>query len=101
MPHVTYFRFKAKPGEHDAVVDTFQRWAKERSPKAKGFIRSVLTSGLQNPDEFIAAAMFDTTENYNANSNDPETNNWFQQLRSHLVADPDWFDGKLEILTDA
>jgi hypothetical protein len=64
-------------------------------------MRSVLTSRLDDPNEFIAAAMFDTTENYNANSNDPETNAWFQQLRSHLVADPDWFDGKLELLTDA
>jgi hypothetical protein len=45
----------------------------------------------------MAAVVFDTTENYNANSNDPETDAWFQQLRSHLAADPEWFDGNLEV----
>ncbi len=101
MPHVTYFRFRAKPGERDAVIQTFDRWTKERGPKVKGFLRTVLTSNLEQPDEFIAAAMFDTTEHYHANSTDPETNKWFEELRSHLAADPDWFNGKLELLADA
>ena len=101
MAHVTYFRFKAKPGERQAVVDKFRNWTSERGPKVNGFMRAVLTSSLEDPDEFIAAAMFDTTENYNANSNDSATSAHFQELRSHLVADPDWFNGKLEILTDA
>jgi quinol monooxygenase YgiN len=101
MAHVTYFRFKAKPGERQAVVDSFQRWTQERGPKVKGFLRSVLTSGLEDPNEFIAAAMFDTTENYSANSNDPEQGGWYEELRSHLAADPDWFNGKLESLIDA
>jgi hypothetical protein len=45
--------------------------------------------------------MFDSTESYDANSNDPETGKWFEELRSHLTADPDWFNGTLEILEDA
>jgi quinol monooxygenase YgiN len=93
MPHVTHFRFKAKPGERDAVIDVFQRWDQERRPKATGFLGVVLTSSLSDPDEFMASATFDTTEHYNANSNHPETNAWFERLRSHLVADPIWFDG--------
>ncbi len=101
MPHVTHFRLQAKPGERQAVIDTFQRWTQERGPKVKGFIRSVLTSGLDDPDQFMPAAMFDSTEHYDANSNDPETSAWFQELRSHLAADPDWFNGKLESLVDA
>ena len=101
MTHVTQFRFKAKPGQRQAVIDNFQRWDQERKGKAKGFLRGILTSNLKDPDEFMAGVMFDTTENYNANSDDPETNAWFQELRSLLAADPDWFDGNLEVQMDA
>ncbi len=45
--------------------------------------------------------MFDSTENYKANSDNPETSAHFQDLRAHLVADPDWFNGKLESIVDA
>ena len=38
--------------------------------------------------------------NYDANSNDPETGKWFQELRGHLAADPEWFNGSLELLKD-
>jgi quinol monooxygenase YgiN len=96
MPHVTNFRFKAKPGQRQAVIDTFQRWEETRKAKAKGFMRSVLSSNVNDPDEFMAGVMFDTTENYNANSNDPEQGAWFQELRSLLMGDPDWFNGNLE-----
>ncbi len=96
MPHVTHFRFKAKPGERQAVIDSFERWERERKPKVKGFVHSIMTSNVKDPDEFMVGVMFDTTENYNANSNDPEQGAWFQELRSHLNADPDWFDGQLE-----
>lgn len=101
MAHVTYFRFKAKPGERDAVVETFKKWTNERGPGTKGFQRAVLTTNNEDRDEFIAAAMFDTTEHYDANSSDPETGKWFEELRSHLAGDPDWFNGTLELLEDA
>ncbi len=96
MPHVTTFRFKVKAGERDAVIGLFDRWQNERRPKVMGFVQSVLASSLDNPDEFMAGVIFDTTENYNANSNDPEQGAWYQELRSHLEADPVWFNGKLE-----
>ncbi len=101
--HVTQFRFKAKPGQRQAVIDSFQSWDEVRKAKAKttGFMRGILSSNLDDPDEFMAGVMFDTTENYNANSNDPEQGAWFQELRSLLVADPDWFNGNLEVQMDA
>lgn len=97
MPHVTHFRMKAKPGERQAVIDNFQRWDRERRPAVSGFVRGVLASSLGDPDEFMATVVFDSTENYNANSNDPETDAWFRELRSHLTGDPEWFDGNLEL----
>jgi hypothetical protein len=96
MAHVTHFKLRAKPGERDKVIGMFDRWQDERRPKAKGFVRSILTSSLSDPDELMAGVMFDSKANYDANSNDPGQGAWYQELRSHLAADPEWFDGKLE-----
>ncbi len=96
MAHVTLFRMKAKPGGREAVIDMFDRWGRGRMPKVKGFVRSVIVSNLRDPDELMAEVMFDSKENYEANSNDPEQDTWYHELRSHLVADPEWFDGRLE-----
>ncbi len=101
MAHVTYFRFKANPGERDTVIEIFRKRIQEMGPTVKGFQRGILTSNNDDKDEFIAAAMFDSTESYDANSNDPATGKWFEELRSHLTADPEWFNGTLEFLGDA
>jgi heme-degrading monooxygenase HmoA len=96
MAHVTVFRFKAQPGKRQVVIDTFNRWEQERKPKAKGFERSAIVSNLNDPDEFIALARFDTSENYRANSENPETDTWYRELRTNLASEPEWFDGRLE-----
>ena len=96
MAHVTHFKLKAKPGDRDTVIGMFDRWQNERRPKAKGYVRSILTSSLTDPDEMMAGVMFDTKANYDANSNDAAQGAWYQELRSHLISDPEWFDGKLE-----
>ena len=96
MAHVTIFRMKAKPGEREAVVDSFDNWGREHMPKVKGFVSSILISNLDNNDEFMAEVRFETREDYDANSSTPEQGEWFQDLRSHLAGDPDWFNGKLE-----
>jgi hypothetical protein len=87
---------KSKAGEREAVIDMFDSWQRKRMPKVKGFVRSVIICNLRDADEFMAEVMFDSKDNYDANSNDPEQDTWFHELRSHLVADPEWFDGKLE-----
>jgi hypothetical protein len=43
----------------------------------------------------MAGVRFDSAESYNANSNDPRTNDWFQELRAMLAADPEWFNGTI------
>jgi quinol monooxygenase YgiN len=96
MAHVTHFKLKAKPGERDKVIGMFDRWQNERRPSAKGYVRSILTSNLDDPNELMAGVMFDSKASYDATSNDPAQNAWYQELRSHLTADPEWFDGKLE-----
>ncbi len=96
MAHVTIFRMKSKPGERESVVDLFDMWQREHMPKVKGFVRSTIICNLDDDDEFMAEVMFESRETYDANSATPEQGEWFQQLRSHLIADPDWFNGKLE-----
>ena len=96
MAHVTHFKLRAKPGERDDVIGMFDRWQSERQPRAKGYVRSILTSSLTDSSEFMAGVMFDSKASYDANSNDPAQHKWYQELRSHLAADPEWFDGTLE-----
>jgi quinol monooxygenase YgiN len=94
---MTFFRIRARPGERQKVIDQFDLWQKDRRPHAGGFVRSVLTSNSRDPDEFIAYAMFADRATYDANSNHPDQHAWYETLRSHLVGDPEWFDGTVEI----
>jgi quinol monooxygenase YgiN len=96
MAHVTFFRMRAKPGDRESVIDLFDRWQRGRMPKVKGFVRSVITSRLNDPDDFMAEVMFDSRELYEENSKHPEQDAWFRELRAHLAEDPEWFDGRLE-----
>ena len=96
MAHVTIFRMRAKPGERESVVDMFDKWQREHMPKVEGFVRSTIICNWDDDDDLMAEVMFESRETYDANSNDPRQGEWFQNLRSHLIADPDWFNGKLE-----
>ncbi len=95
-PHITHFRMKAKPGERQAIIDIFEVWFRDRRPEARGFVRATLSCNANDPEEFMASAMFANRETYDANSEDPRQNAWYEELRSHLVDDPEWFDGTLE-----
>ncbi|MCH7666416.1 MAG: hypothetical protein IH936_10870 [Acidobacteria bacterium] len=101
MAHVTFFRMKAKPGERESIVNSFENWGREHMPKVKGFVSSILICNLDDNDEFMAEVKFETREDYDTNSNDKEQGEWFQDLRSHLIGDPDWFNGKLETESSA
>jgi len=96
-PHITHFKICAKPGHRQDVIDLFDRWLRDRRPGLGGFVRVVLCSSINNPDEFMAYAMFADKKTYDANSNAPEQQAWYEQLRTHLLDDPEWFDGTLEI----
>jgi len=93
---MTLFRFKALPGRRQAVIDHFEKWEREQKPQATGFERSTLVASNSDRDEFVGVVRWDSTPNYVKNSNRPEQNSWFRELRPNLVADPEWFDGTLE-----
>lgn len=95
-PHITFFTMKAQPGKRQAVIDHFDKWMRDRRPEAPGFVRVCLCSNEKDPDEFMSYAMFADKETYDANSQSPEQDAWYRELRALLVADPVWFDGQLE-----
>jgi quinol monooxygenase YgiN len=86
---------KAQPGKRQAVIDHFLDSEDVRVSGTKGFIRSILVTNNEDPDEVMAGARFDSTENYNANSNRPEIDAWYRELRAMLASDPEWFNGTL------
>ena len=92
--HVTFFRMKALPGKRQAVIDHFAQ-DEELTRESKGFVRAIVVTSNDDPDEVMAGVRFDSAENYNANSNDPRTDAWYQGLRALLASDPDWFNGTL------
>ena len=93
--HVTFFRMRAQPGKRQAVLDLFDKWEREQKGKAPGFVRSIQVTSNEDPDEIMTGVRFDSTANYDANSNRPEINDWYQGLRALLAADPQWFNGTL------
>jgi len=95
-PHITFFRMRAKSGERQMVIDHFDHWLRSRRLGLSGFIRVVLCSNVEDPDEFMAYAMFHDKATYDANSNAPEQHAWFEALRTYLVADPEWLDTRVE-----
>lgn len=96
-PHITYFRMRAKPGSRDKVIHHFNQWLRERRPDTPGYVRVVLCSRVDDPDEFMAYAMFADKETYDRNSSSAVQHEWYEQLRSHLLEDPEWFDSTLEV----
>ena len=50
-------------------------------------------------DEFSATVVFESEQTYDANSNSPEQSAWYEEFRKHIVDDPEWFNGNLEVQT--
>jgi quinol monooxygenase YgiN len=93
--HVTFFRMKALPGKRQEALDLFAKWEREQKSSAEGFVRSVLVTSNEDPDELMAGVRFDSNASYAANSDRAEQGEWFGELRALLAADPEWFNGTL------
>lgn len=90
----TIFTMKVKPGQHKKVAEAFDRWDRERKPKLKGALASLLMKPDAKTRDLIGVAVFEDRETYEANAGDPEQDKWFRGLRELLEADPDWEDGE-------
>ena len=91
----TVARFRIKPGHQQALLDLQNNWNETRSPAANGAVASYVFKSDRDADEGTLVAIFRDRESYVANAEDPAQNAWYQQMRSHLQADPEWVDGEV------
>jgi quinol monooxygenase YgiN len=87
------FHLRPKPGHEQQLLEEFKRWDTERRPKVQGSATTLVFRTVNGSGELIGIAVFESREAYERNAQDPEQDRWYQELRSHLEADPVWEDG--------
>lgn len=90
----TVARLRAKPGSSQDLIDLSERWGRERGA-GTGQVAQYLYRLDGNPDEFMLAVVFRDRDAYRKNAEDPETDRRYQEMRAHLVSDPEWNDGQV------
>ena len=93
--HVSFFTATAKPRKRGAVLRHFEKWDREQRRHAKGFLRSAVASGRENPHELRGVVFFDSARNYYANARRPAQDQWHRELVDLLERAPRWWDGTL------
>ena len=78
--HITFFRLKAQPGKRQAVIDHFGQ-DEESTRESKGFVRAIVVTSNDDPDEVMAGVRFDSAENLFA-SGFYETPGWQRAQRN-------------------
>ena len=92
----TVARMKVKPGELEQLQKAMLAWD-ERGVKVEGAVATYVYKLDNDPNEIIMAVLFKDKKTYMANADDPQTDEWFRQMRAHLEADPEWNDGEVVI----
>jgi len=90
----TVARMKVKPGEADQLRKTMQDWDAEGG-SVDGAVATYVYQTDNDANELIMVALFRDKKSYMANADDPKTDEWFQLMRAHLEADPEWNDGEV------
>lgn len=91
----TVFKFRVKAGREADLLSVWDEWDRDMKPKVSGAKGGYLYKLDNEPNTFIGAAVFESKDAYVANANNPEQDKWFQRLREHLEADPEWNDGEI------
>ncbi|HEV2685284.1 MAG TPA: antibiotic biosynthesis monooxygenase [Actinomycetota bacterium] len=92
----TVARMKVKPGELELLQKTMQDWDAQGGT-VEGAVATYVYKLDSDPNEIIMVALFQDKKTYLANADDPKTDEWFQLMRAHLEADPEWNDGEVVI----
>jgi len=91
----TVARLRIKPGHEQALLDMQNKWNETRRPAAIGAVAAYVFKSDRDAEEGTLVAIFRDRESYVANAEDPAQDAWYQQMRSHLQADPEWVDGEV------
>jgi len=87
-------RMKVKAGEVEQLQKTMQDWEAEGG-SVEGAVATYIYQTDNDPNELIMTVLFKDKKTYMANADDPATDEWFQRMRAHLEADPEWNDGEV------
>ena len=90
----TVARIRVKAGQLDALKNTMATWD-EQAPETPGYRNTYVYQMDNEPNELLMAVVFEDKKTYLANADDPKTDEWYQKVRAHLDADPEWSDGEI------
>lgn len=90
----TIFHMQVKPGRVQEALELNQQWEREIKPTVDGALGSLVLQPDGQQDRLVGVAIFQSKDAYKANLNNPEQDQWYQQLRDCLEADPQWEDGE-------
>ena len=89
----TVARFSVKPGHMDDLVGIFEE--EDRGRQIPGSVSINCYKLDSDPNILMLAVVFTDKASYVANADEPEQDKWYQRVREHLTADPDWHDGEV------
>lgn len=90
----TVANLRVKAGHEDDLVAVMKKWETQRGHKVKGNLGGYLFRLDKGSQDMILVAVFEDKATYEANADDPEQDKWYQEVRAHLDADPEWNDGE-------
>src|SRR5947209_10278885 len=86
---------KVKPGKTNDLIAWADRWEAERGSKLAGYVNTYTLVTDGDSGHVLVMAVFDSKASYQANAADPAMNDWYEQMRAMLTADPIWNDGEI------
>ena len=89
---VSISRYRARPGEDDAIVALHEDWQRRVPAAAPGFLSSELLRSAGDPQLFFDIVRFESEEAARAHSRDPEQRAWCRRLASLSEVEPDTLD---------
>lgn len=87
------FYMKPKAGQEQEIIQLFEEWKQNRKPVVKGAVGGYLYK--LDKGGMMGVAIFESKEDYQANAESPEQNQWYLKLRDQLEEDPEWNDGEV------
>jgi hypothetical protein len=90
----TVAKVTAKPG----ALEALRKMVDER--RRVGHLGTFVYQSDHDPNEYWLAVLFESKEAYIANADSLEQNQEYLELRSHLLADPEWHDGEVVVTSE-
>jgi heme-degrading monooxygenase HmoA len=87
-------RWRVKEGKEQELEQLAEELMRERPP---GSNTVYVYRADADPREYWVASSWDSKEAYTTNSNTPQQDQRFRQLRDLMDSDPEWHDGEIVV----